>query len=157
MAKLNRICGVCRHRYSYCPSCAADANKPTWLTIFCCDNCRKLYNVINDYRYKLLSKEDAFCKLNSLDLSYANELTKSFKETFDEILGIKHDIEKEVVVPIKVTESEIVEQEVKTVNEEIIETEVEVKEVTEKENHKRLYKKNYNKKTNVKVMNSESD
>lgn len=86
MAKLNKVCIVCHKKYEYCPSCSGDANKPSWMAVFCCDNCRILYNTINDYRHKLLSKEKAFEILNKLDLSYVNELPKNFKESFDEIM-----------------------------------------------------------------------
>ena len=131
MAKLNRTCGICRKKYSYCPSCAADANKPTWLAIFCCENCRDLYNVINDYRYKSLSKEDALKKLNILDLSCRGELPENFKQTLDEIFYKECNIEEITEEPIKQEEHTIK-------NEDVVE-----------ERKPKSRKRNYTKRTTV--------
>ena len=133
MAKLNRTCGICRKKYSYCPSCAVDANKPTWMAIFCCDNCRDIYNAINDYEYKLLSKEEAFDKLSKLDLSCKNELPKDFRKTLDEIM--EEIVEKSVCIEKQSENEELVEE--KIVNEKAIEKQESVK----------VKKRNTNKKT----------
>lgn len=97
MAKLNRTCGICRKKYSYCPSCAADAKKPTWMAIFCSENCRELYNVLNDYDNKHLSEEEAFILLNNLDLSCSKELPGYYKPIFDRIFNsVKEKEEQEL-------------------------------------------------------------
>lgn len=100
MAKVNRVCIICHEKYSYCPTCASDAKKPTWMSIFCGENCRNLYNVINDYNHKLLSKEEAFDKLNKLDLSCVDELPKNFRAVINEVLNKRHDVKEEVVEEI---------------------------------------------------------
>ena len=135
MAKLNRTCGICRKKYSYCPSCAADANKPTWLAIFCCENCRDLYNVINDYEYKHLTKKEALDKLNNLDLSNVEALPGSLKQVFDEIL--KQEKEELFV------ESSNIEEAIEVVEEKIIEKEIVVEE------QPKVRKRSNNKKTIV--------
>lgn len=104
MAKLNRTCGICHKKYSYCPSCMADSNKPTWMAIFCGDNCKEVYDVLNDYRYKKISKKEAFNKIERLDLSFADKLPKNFKEMLDEIL-LKEVYKKELIVEEESTES----------------------------------------------------
>lgn len=86
MAKKIRTCIICHKKYSYCPSCAADANKPTWMFVFCSENCRAIYNVINDYRYKKLSKEEAAQKLGELDLSCSDVMIEDFQNVISEIL-----------------------------------------------------------------------
>ena len=97
MAKLNRTCTICHKKYSYCPTCAVDSNKPTWMAVFCCEGCKDLYNLINDYRYKLLSKEEAFYKLNGLDLSNVDKLPDNFKFMLNEILSVKGNSKEEVI------------------------------------------------------------
>lgn len=96
-----RICSICRKNYHYCPQCAVDANKPTWMFIFCSENCRSFYNVLNDYRYKLLSRKEAYDKLKELDLSCTDKLILDFKQIFDEILleGTQQEI---VDKPVKI-------------------------------------------------------
>lgn len=113
MAKVNRTCIVCHKKYSYCGTCAADINKPTWMAVFCCENCRTLYNTINDYRRGSLSKEKAADILNKLDHSSAEELPKNFKESFDEIMANKEVTEEPVVeeIVVPVTEESAVTEE----------------------------------------------
>lgn len=139
MAKLNRTCGICRKKYSYCPSCAADEKKPTWMAIFCSENCRELYNVITNYKSNIISKEDAFIKVNSLDLHCTNELPENFKLLLDEIISTE----------IKEKDEEIVEEltmenlDVKQIDVENIITENE--EVIQEEKSIKPKKRNYNK------------
>ena len=87
----DRSCAICRSRYKFCSSCMADSTKPRWMTLFCSENCKDIYYTINDYRYKVLSKADAFDKLNSLDLSCIDKLPENFKEMIAEILLVKPD------------------------------------------------------------------
>lgn len=127
MAKLNRTCCICKKKYSYCPTCMADAKKPTWMILFCGENCRDLYNVLNDYNYKLLSKEEAFDKLKGLDLSCTNELPWNFKEMLNEILSVCSDV-KEEIVEEPIQEELIVEPVVEQIVEETVVEEVSVQE-----------------------------
>lgn len=120
MAKLNRVCCVCKQQYKYCPTCAVDAKKPTWMAVFCCENCKNLYDVINDYRYGKISKEEALNKLNALDLSSTNELPENFKKMLNEILDIKEQVE---VLVEETTKSVVLAYEVKEENTEEISVE----------------------------------
>nr|WP_270248912.1 hypothetical protein [Coprococcus catus] len=92
MAKLNRKCIICGTRYSYCPHCSEDANKPTWMAIFCGENCKDIYTTLDDFRDGRISREDAQIVLNGLDLSPIEKLPKNFQEIFNEII-VKKDIE----------------------------------------------------------------
>lgn len=95
MSRPNRICTICKCHYSYCPTCLKDINKPTWRAAFCCDNCHDLYNVINDYRCKKITKEEALNKLKPLDLSCSDKLSDGAKKILDEIT-IENNIENNV-------------------------------------------------------------
>lgn len=92
MAKLNRKCIICGTRYSYCPHCSEDTNKPTWMAIFCGENCKDIYTTLDDFRDGRISREDAQTVLNGLDLSPIEKLPKNFQEIFNEII-VKKDIE----------------------------------------------------------------
>lgn len=91
MAKLNRKCIICGTRYSYCPHCSEDTNKPTWMAIFCGENCKDIYTTLDDFRDGRMSKEDAQVVLNGLDLSPIEKLPKNFQEIFNEIM-VEEDI-----------------------------------------------------------------
>lgn len=120
MAKLNRVCCVCKQQYKYCPTCAVDAKKPTWMAVFCCENCKNLYDVINDYRYGKISKEEALNKLNTLDLSSTDDLPENFKKMLNEILAVKEQVE---VLVEETTKSVVLAYEVKEENTEEISVE----------------------------------
>ena len=135
MAHSNKTCCICKKKYSYCPTCSGDINKPTWMAVFCCKNCRDLYNTINDYRYKVLSKKDAFSKLSILDLSCVNELPDNFKAILNEILdkvnGKKEEVIIEQVIEDTIVEelniepiNVVIEKEEKIVDDKLVESEV---------------------------------
>lgn len=134
MAKLNRTCGICKDKYSYCPTCAADAHKPTWMAVFCSENCREFYNVINDYKHKKVNNENAYKKLKALDLSSLSKLPENFKLIVDEILRNEHQIKIKVSEDAReelavledgtMQDSSIVNEVLQEVNEQIIQSEV---------------------------------
>lgn len=64
----NRVCMICREQYSYCPSCSEDSGKPLWMTLFCCEDCHTVYEVLNDYGFGKLSARDAFDLLKGVDM-----------------------------------------------------------------------------------------
>lgn len=108
----NRVCGICKKSYKYCPSCAADAHRPTWMAVFCSENCREIYNVLDDCRYRSLSKKEAYERLSVVDLSYTDKLPGYFKETLDEILeeGKEKISVEEVILEEIITTPVIVEE-----------------------------------------------
>lgn len=110
MAKLNRTCGICKTKYSYCPTCAADAHKPTWMAVFCSENCREIYNVLDDCRYRSLSKKEAYERLSVVDLSCTDKLPGYFKETLDEILEEEKVNVEEVISEEIITTPLVIEE-----------------------------------------------
>ena len=66
--KNNRECIICGRGYHYCPTCGADAGKPTWYAIFDGQNCHDIYETCVAYRDKKISIEDAYNKINKLDM-----------------------------------------------------------------------------------------
>lgn len=110
MAKLNRTCGICKTKYSYCPTCAADAHKPTWMAVFCSENCREIYNVLDDCRYRSLSKKEAYERLSVVDLSCTDKLPGYFKETLDEILEEEKVNVEEVISEEIITTPVVIEE-----------------------------------------------
>lgn len=112
MAKLNRTCGICKTKYSYCPTCAADAHRPTWMAVFCSENCKKIYDVLDECRYRSLPKKEAFDRLSVVDLSCADMLPGYFKETLNEILeeGKEKAMVEEVISKEIITTPVIIEE-----------------------------------------------
>lgn len=107
MAKNNRTCIVCGKQYSYCPNCDG-IEKPLWLSIYHSDNCREIFQVINQHQFQHISDEDAIAKLKKLDLSvlddeFANE---NIKHKVDFLLSLQNDTTKTKAKRTKNTSSE---------------------------------------------------
>ena len=64
-----RKCILCGKEYNYCPTCTKDRNKPLWHKLYDSENCKNIFNALNDYNFNLISKEEAQAKLRSCDLS----------------------------------------------------------------------------------------
>ena len=68
--KNNRKCILCGKEYSYCGSgCRGDAGKPTWMKLYCSENCKNIFSALNDYNFKLIDKTQAQERLSACDLS----------------------------------------------------------------------------------------
>ena len=85
MANLNRTCCLCGTKYSYCPSCTTDRNKPSWMTVFCSENCRNIYNTTTKYGMKKINANEAKNDLDICDLSNKEQFNAHAKKMLDEI------------------------------------------------------------------------
>lgn len=84
MANKNRICITCGTEYRYCPSCSRDAHKPSWMTLYCSDNCKTIFDAANKVGFGLMTKEEAKAIIETCDLTNL--------ETFKEV--VKNDVKK---------------------------------------------------------------
>lgn len=76
--KDNRTCFCCGNKYSYCPSCANDVNKPSWYLMFCSEECKEVNATLSQYTYKKINIKDAKALLNNVNVSnYKNEINKN--------------------------------------------------------------------------------
>ena len=94
--KNNRTCLVDGKKYSYCPSCSQDKNKPAYMATFCSENCMKLFMAASDYAANEISKEDAKKIVDKADLSNRKNFKASINKFIAEILGEKIVPEKKV-------------------------------------------------------------
>lgn len=79
-----RRCVLCGNVYSYCPSCTKDRFKPTWYKLFDSENCHNIFGAINDYKFKLVTKEQAQEVLRGCDLSI--KLNDHYRGELNEIM-----------------------------------------------------------------------
>ena len=99
MANLNRVCKVCGTQYRYCPTCAGDSNKPKWMTMFDCQDCKTIFDVATSFNLGKIDKNEAKKKLVGVNIN------KYFTE------AIQNDIDKIMVEPkVEVIEQAIVEE-----------------------------------------------
>lgn len=118
MAK-NRTCTLCGKKYSYCPTCSADLEKPSWYALWDSENCMKLDDILVRHTLKKITTDEAKNLIieNKLDTLAISD--NDIKKHYNEILGI---VEK-----IEVAEVEPVSKETVKVEETVIEKKVEDK------------------------------
>lgn len=83
--KNNKTCAVCHGEYSYCPNCKKDENKPTWMFVFCSENCHDIYKITSAYGRKDIIAKEAKDRLDKLDLSKLANFGESYKKVISEI------------------------------------------------------------------------
>lgn len=93
MAKVKRHCVMCAKEYEYCNSCGAAPQ--LWKNIFCSENCRDIYDVLNKYDGKLITKEDGIERLKAFDLSVVPKFNDRFKALANELTPKKEVVKKQ--------------------------------------------------------------
>lgn len=113
MARRNRKCLSCGTKYSYCPTCSVDKAKPTWMTEFCNEVCKELFDTATRYNIKMLTKPEAKEIIEKLELKDRSEYVDFIQKDLENILGeekvIEEPIIEETVLPI-IEEPAIVEE-----------------------------------------------
>ena len=101
-----RKCIVCGKNYDYCPHCNKGSKNNMWKSSYCSENCRDIFHTCSNFEGKLISQEDAFNKLNSLNIK-SIDVKKSVKGSVDRIMTFKKA--ESVVIPevAPVTEHEV--------------------------------------------------
>lgn len=143
MAKLNKTCTVCGTKYSYCPVCSADNSKPSWMNMFCSENCKDLFQAATDYYAGELEPGKAKVIVEKSDLSNKENFKPSVQKFIDALENVKADYSSNVVEQPQKEEKVVVEEvkaeEVKIDSEpsdEVVEASEQVEEANEE---KKLY------------------
>ena len=82
----NRTCIICERSYHYCPTCGADAGKPTWYAIFDGQNCHDIYDVCTNYRDGKIDVAKAYELISNLDISEINSFQEATRAQINEII-----------------------------------------------------------------------
>lgn len=85
--KNNKTCVICQKKYSYCPSCSKDYDKPDWYMLFDGDNCYKIYDICTSYRDNKISKKKAFELITKCDLADLENFNEGTKGQIKEMLS----------------------------------------------------------------------
>ena len=88
-SKNNRKCIICGRSYGFCPSCGADAGKPSWYFIFDGENCHDIYETCVAYRDKDIDLATAYDRISKLDTSNLKDFAADTKAQIEEILKYK--------------------------------------------------------------------
>lgn len=113
--KNNKTCAVCHGEYLYCPSCKKDKDKPTWMFVFCSENCHDIYETLHTYGDKGMTAKQAKDKLDKLDLSKLDNFGESYKKLISEINDATKVVkEKKVVKATNINKKEGILEDVST-------------------------------------------
>lgn len=82
-----RECICCGKIYQYCGHCIKDKHKPTYMALYCSDNCHSIFTAANDFNFELITKEEAQKKLNACDLSSLDNFNDIVKADVKKILA----------------------------------------------------------------------
>lgn len=88
MAKVNRICKTCEKSYSYCGNCGNKNSNPAWMSTWCSENCKKVFQICSNYKQGVITREAAKKRLEkecNMRLKYT--FKKSIRDIIDEIYG----------------------------------------------------------------------
>jgi predicted sugar kinase len=138
----NATCIVCGKKYHLCIACErSKATWQPWKMIADTENCYNIYNVINDYKFNKISKDEARNLLKELDLNELNSFKESSKKVIKEILATKKGYKPTKVKEITEEVKELTE-EIKEITEEVTET-TEVKEIIEEVKEENYTEENF--------------
>lgn len=120
MAKYVQTCLLCKQTYEYCGGCSKYKHLPTFMTTFCSQNCRDIYQVMTNFESKILTKEEAKRQLMNLDISRHDYYTKSFATSYDRIMTDDTDEENQLSEDIKENPEPVTDANVSSTIEQII-------------------------------------
>ena len=91
MANGNKKCVICGKNYSYCPHCGEAKRLPTWLMIFCGEDCNTIYNTVVAWKEGNNTTEEAYNSLSGIDVDVFNseDFNPITKKQIDEIFSYK--------------------------------------------------------------------
>ena len=97
MAKYVQTCLLCKQTYEYCGGCSKYKNLPTFMTTFCSENCKNIYQTMADFENGILSKDKAKLKLSGLNTSRHMFYTNSFAISYNKIMEDEKDAVEKIV------------------------------------------------------------
>jgi hypothetical protein len=79
-----RKCVLCGKEYEFCPTCNKDKHKPMWYKLYHDENCKNIFDALNNYHFELTTKEEAKDILSKCDLSI--ELADNYRHEIHTIM-----------------------------------------------------------------------
>ena len=104
MGKFDKTCVVCGKHYEYCTNCDRFLNYPTYMAMYCSQECVDLFGTLSSFEAGQTSKEDAQKTLQGMDQSKMKMLKNSLAESYKKIMeeeAKEEDSKKEESAPVK--------------------------------------------------------
>lgn len=97
MARKNRRCACCGATYEYCPTCGNGQVKPSWMSEFCSEDCKTLFEIATKFNLGIITKETAQAELETLNLKPTEAYTEVLQKDIKSIKAKSIDDKREVV------------------------------------------------------------
>lgn len=91
MGRRTRKCYLCGEKYSYCPTCSQDKNKPMWMAEFHSESCKNIFDICTRFNMELMDKDEAAIALLECDLSNKESFKPYVQTDIDNIFGVDAD------------------------------------------------------------------
>ena len=79
-------CIICGRTYKFCGHCNKISSSELWRNLYCCEDCREIFDTCSRYEGKSLSANEAYDRL--VKCGFANKkIQPSVKGTVEKILG----------------------------------------------------------------------
>ena len=108
MARRDRQCLCCGTKYSYCPTCGPDKLKPTWMTEFCSESCKELFETATKYNLKKLTKSEAKNIIEKLELKEKSAYVECVQKDLENILAEEPAVKEETAEEESKVEEDII-------------------------------------------------
>lgn len=82
-----RKCVVCGTEYEYCPNCPKHRQQAAWHKLFHEENCKKIFNILNDYHFKHIDINEARELLSQCDLSHMHDFNAHYRNEIETIMA----------------------------------------------------------------------
>lgn len=82
-----RKCIVDLTNYRYCNQCNEFNPDETWRFLFCCENCRNIYRIVDEYDAKKITANEAKEKLEKCDLTKIDSFQKFVKRDIERMFS----------------------------------------------------------------------
>lgn len=136
-----RTCISCGKKYDYCPNCGNFSKYPKWMTEFCSEECKEVFNIISGYNIGVKSDDDVKKVISKYNVNDYSKFSGSIQNTLNSIS--KSSVIKEEIPVVKeapVIEEKVVVEEEAVVEEAPVEIEVNNEEERPSYNRKRRRK-----------------
>ncbi len=88
-----RKCILCpSHEYEYCGKCKPKEIVETWRFIFDSENCRDIYKILENYKAKKLSAEEAKKQLDKYTIPNLEDMQSVLRELIEDIFDKTRDV-----------------------------------------------------------------
>ena len=130
MAKKNKTCLACHEKYSYCPSCSrADKLSPSWKSLFCCEDCMRLWSTLTNFNMGKHTKAEAKEIVSGLNLKPIDTYVACVQRDMAIVMAedpkpkrVRRSLLHEIEVPVEEA-AHVEEEPVEETIHEVVETE----------------------------------